>query len=135
MCSGMEIGTVGEQRRSWRLEDKLRIVAEAEQPGAVLSAVARQHAISRNQLRQWRDQARRGALTAPAPVFMPVQVTARPLGPAAAASAAALPGAPSDEAAATSGRIEVVLADGTLIRVEAGVSLAALRRVVAALRA
>ena len=133
----MAISTGGEQRRSWRLEDKLRIVAEAERPGAVQSAVARQHAISRNLLRQWRDQARRGALTAPAPgaVFMPVQVAARPLGPAAATSAAALPGAPPDEAAATAGRIEVVLADGTLIRLEAGVSVAALRRVVAALRA
>lgn len=128
----MEIITGGEQRRHWRLEDKLRIVAEAEQPGAVLSAVARQHAISRNLLRQWRDQARRGALGTPAPgaVFMPVQVAARPLGPAAAP-----PGAPSDEAAATAGRIEVVLADGTLIRLEAGVSVAALRQVLAALRA
>ena len=131
----MESVTGGEQRRHWRLEDKLRIVAEAERPGAVLSAVARQHAISRNLLRQWRDQARRGALTAPTPVFMPVQVAAPPLGPAAATSAAALPGAPPEEAAATSGRIEVVLADGTLIRVEAGVSLTVLRRVVAALRA
>ncbi len=133
----MEISTGGQQRRSWRLEDKLRTVAEAEQPGAVLSAVARQHAISRNQLRQWRDQARRGALTAPAlgPAFMPVQVAAPPLGPAAATSAAAPSGARPEEAAATSGRIEVVLADGTLIRAEAGVSVAALRRVVAALRA
>ncbi len=133
----MVVSTVGEQRRPWRLEDKLRIVAETEQPGAVLSAVARQHAISRNLLRRWRDQARRGALAAPAlgAVFMPVQVTARPLGPDAARSAAALPEAPSEDAAATSGRIEVVLADGTLIRVEAGVSLAALRRVVAILRA
>ena len=128
----VEVITGRERRRRWSVEDKLRIVAEAERPGAVQSAVARQHAISRNLLRQWRDQARRGALTAPAPgaVFMPVQVAARPLGPAAAP-----PGAPSDEAAATAGRIEVVLADGTLIRAEAGVSLAALRRVVAALRA
>ena len=129
----MAISTGGEQRRHWRLEDKLRIVAEAERPGAVQSAVARQHAISRNLLRQWRDQARRGALTAPAPgaVFMPVQVAAQPPGPGVAVS----PAAPHGDAAAASGRIEVVLADGTLIRVEAGVSLAALRHVVAILRA
>jgi transposase len=127
----MEISTEGEQRRHWRLEDKLRIVAEAERPGAVLSAVARQHAISRNLLRRWRDQARRGVLTAQPAVFVPVQVASQPPGLGVAISLAE----PHGDAAAASGRIEVVLADGTLIRAEAGVSVAALRRVVAMLRA
>lgn len=33
----MQIITGVERQRRWRLEDKLRIVAEAEQPGAVPS--------------------------------------------------------------------------------------------------
>jgi transposase-like protein len=36
----MEIITGVERRRRWRLEDKLRIVAEAERPGACVSKVA-----------------------------------------------------------------------------------------------
>jgi transposase len=37
----MEIMTGVERRRRWRVEEKLRIVAECEQPGASLAAVAR----------------------------------------------------------------------------------------------
>ena len=40
----MEIITGVERRRHWRLEDKLRMVAEAEQPGACFAEVARRHA-------------------------------------------------------------------------------------------
>jgi len=38
----MEIITGVERRRRWRVEEKLRIVAECERPGACLAAVARQ---------------------------------------------------------------------------------------------
>src|SRR3712207_4503877 len=90
----MEIITGVERRRHWRTEDKLRIVAEAERPGARFGDVARRHEVSRGLLWQWRDQARRGVLVAePAPVFVPVQVTADPpaprLEPPAGPSAAA----------------------------------------------
>jgi len=37
----MEIITGIERRRRWRLEEKLRIVAEVEQPGASFAEVAR----------------------------------------------------------------------------------------------
>ena len=60
----MEIITGVERRRHWRTEDKLRIVAEAERPGARFVDVARRHEVSRGLLRQWRDQARRGVLVA-----------------------------------------------------------------------
>ncbi len=39
----MEILTGVERRRRWRLEDKLRIMAEAEQPGVRFAEVARRH--------------------------------------------------------------------------------------------
>ncbi len=75
----MEIITGAERRRRWRDEDKLRIVAEAEAPGAVFALVARRHEISRGQLWKWRGQVRRGELV-PVPMeaeFIPVRVMAR----------------------------------------------------------
>ncbi len=133
----MEIITGVERRRRWRLEDKLRIVAEAEQPGACFSEVARRHEVGRRVLWTWRKQVREGVLVAePAPVFLPVQVTPDP--PAAVPSAAAEPAAPSSPAKATSGtaggRVEIALPDGTVIRVDEAIGAAALRRVMAAVR-
>ena len=58
----MEIITGVERRRRWRDEDKLRIVAEAEAPGAVFAQVARRYEISSGQLWKWRGQVRRGEL-------------------------------------------------------------------------
>ena len=63
----MEILVGADRRRRWRAEEKLRIVAETEQPGASFAAVFRQHEISRGLLWNWRQQVRRGAL-APAPM-------------------------------------------------------------------
>lgn len=134
----MEIITGVERRRRWREEDKLRIVAEAERPGARFVAVARRHEVSRGLLWTWRNQVRRGALAAePPPSFVPVRVMADP--PSPAPNGAAAPARPAPprrvEAAAVDGRIEIALPDGTVIRVGEEVGLAALRRVVAALRA
>ena len=39
----MEILSGVERRRRWRLEEKLRIVAEAEAPGSVFAHVVRRH--------------------------------------------------------------------------------------------
>ena len=71
----MEIITGVERRRRWQDEDKLRVVAAAEAPGAVLVAVAGRHEVSRGQLFQWRRQVRRGELAAApiVPEFMPVR--------------------------------------------------------------
>jgi transposase len=91
----MEIITGVERRRRWRLEEKLRIVAEAEQPGASFAEVARRHEVSRGLLWNWRRQVRRGELARePTPLFMPVQTTAEP-------PLALPPPSPSKEVAAT----------------------------------
>jgi transposase-like protein len=60
----MEIITGVERRRRWTLEEKLRIVAETEQPGAGIAEIARQYEISRGLLWNWRSQVRRGVLKA-----------------------------------------------------------------------
>ena len=52
----MEIITGVERRRRWRTDEKLRIVAETEHPGASFAAAARRHEISRGLLWNWRQQ-------------------------------------------------------------------------------
>jgi transposase len=129
----MEIISGVERRRQWRVADKLRIVAEAERAGACFVEVARRHEVSRSVLWAWRKQARQGVLVAePAPMFMPLQVAAALPAPASQADAA--PAVPSAPCSSTTGRIEIALPDGTVIRVDEAIGAAALRRVVAALR-
>ena len=134
----MEIITGVERRRRWRTEDKLRIVAEAERPGARFAEVARRHEVSRSVLWAWRKGVREGTLVAePEPMFVPVHVAAD-LPALDAGVQPAAPAAPSaskrSECGAGDGRIEIALPDGTLIRVGEDVGSAALRRVLAALR-
>ncbi len=126
----MEIITGVERRRRWRLEEKLRIVAEVEEPGASFAAVARRHEVSRGLLWNWRQQVRRGDLVPePMPVFVPVQIAPDPP-----------PALPSPSLVAMSvqvqdARVEITLPDGTCVRVGADVGLTSLRRIMAAVRA
>lgn len=139
----MDVITEVERRRRWRDEEKLRIVAETEVPGAVFATVARRHDVSRGQLWQWRMQARRGEL-APArmmPEFIPLQMVdglaeampARGATASVVCDPASVGSARSLEAAEI-GRIEIVLPDGVCVRVDDRVGMAALRRVMAVLR-
>ncbi len=125
----MEIITGVERRRRWRLEEKLRIVAEAEQPGASFAAVARWHEISRGLLWNWRQQIRRGELVPePMPIFLPVQIMPDP--PVALSLTSPAPVAPPTEDT----RVEITLPDGTCVRVGTDVGLVNLRRIMAAVR-
>ena len=77
----MEIITGVERRRRWRLEEKLRIVAETEQPGSGIAEIARRYEISRGLLWNWRSQVRRGVLgPEPPAVFLPVRTISEPAG-------------------------------------------------------
>ena len=125
----MEIITGIERRRRWRLEDKLRIIAETEQPGVGVAEVARRYEISRSLIWNWRSEARRGRLTrAAVSAFLPVQVVSEP-----APSAVSLPPA-SPVPPLNDGQIEISLPDGSRVRVGNDVSFAALRRVMSVLR-
>lgn len=42
------------QRRRWTVEEKLKLVEEASQPGMSVSFVARRHGVAPNQLFRWR---------------------------------------------------------------------------------
>ena len=127
----MEIITGVERRRRWRDEEKLRILAELDEPGARFNDVARRHDVSRGLLWQWRDAQRRGKLVAEAPGFVPLRIISEL--PALEAQGSAAPTSTAHESDAGS-RIEIVLPDGTAVRVAEGISAAVLRRVLAALR-
>ena len=135
----VEIITGRERRRRWSLQDKMRIVAESNEPGSMIRAVAARHGVCESLVFTWRHQAREGLLS-PAlasPMFLPVQALTsastavapldeRPRPASASASASRSVGAP--------GLIEIELGNGRQVRVGSDVNLAALRRVLAALR-
>ena len=115
-----------ERRRRWGREEKLRIVAETQEAGACVRAVAARHDVYPSLLHYWRRQVREGRLVAlPAARFVPV------LAAAAESASGASPPVNEQPAAAA---IEIVLPDGCRLRVGNEVGLATLRRVLTALR-
>jgi len=129
-----------ERRRRWSVAAKLRILAECDEPGAQISAVAARPGIYRSLVFQWRRQARDGLLVAePVPGFVPVRLHAPAPPPVEGAS-----GAPSAPMAMPARRasppprppavIKIELPDGVRLRVGEEVGATALRRVLAALR-
>ena len=137
MDGTVEIITGRERRRRWSIEQKLRVVAETHEPGARISAVAARHGLCESLVFTWRRQAREGLLRAPeVPVFVPVR-----LFEGAGAAAALSPAEPSPVRTSAplreqvpSGLMEIELGDGRQVRVSSDVNLAALRRVLTALR-
>jgi transposase len=127
----MEIITGVERRRRWRDEEKLRILAELDEPGARFNDVARRHDVSRGMLWQWRDAQRRGKLVAEAAGFVPLRIVPELPAPEPQGS---VPAASTDPENDADNRIEILLPDGTAVRVAEGISAAVLRRVLTALR-
>ena len=131
----VEVVTRGERRRMWSDEQKQLIVAEAMQPGALVTEVARRWGIGTGLIYTWRRQMLRGELGAmPVPVFAEVTVTP------SSTMAEPEPLAPPLEMSVTTddrgaGRIEVALPCGARVRVGRDVDEAALRRVLSAVRA
>jgi transposase len=116
-----------ERRRRWSVSEKLRIVGETHERGACVRAVAARHDVYPSLLHYWRRQVREGRLVAiEAASFVPVRLVEAP----AAESVAS----PPVDARSGAEPIEITLPDGTAIKVGHDVSLAALRRVVTALR-
>jgi transposase-like protein len=129
----MEIITGVERRRRWSVEDKLRIVAETEQPGSGIAEIARRYEISRGLLWNWRSQVRRGVLSPePEPVFLPVRTISDPATGNDAKQVA--PSARARGKQVSGGKIEITLPDGTSVKVGHDVGLATLRRVMTVLR-
>ena len=129
----MEIITGVERRRRWSLEEKLRIVAETEQPGSGIAEIARRYEMSRGLLWNWRSQVRRGVLgPEPAPVFLPVRTISEPANGHDTKYMA--PSAGSGAEQVTGSKIEITLPDGTSVKVGPDVGLTMLRQVMTVLR-
>lgn len=140
------IATV-ERRRHWPDEDKLRIMSEALAPGSVAAAVADRNWVCRSLLYTWLRHARQGRLArialalpdgAKTTRFAAVSVAApAPSEPDAAKSTVKAPAALT-ACAPTLGRrrstsIEVVLANGRILKTDEAIDPAVLARLVSVL--
>ena len=79
------VGRKRRKRRSWGVEEKIRIARESFASAETITAVAERHGIPRNRLSSWRTQLRRGQLVAPSSAraqpdvgFAAVEVAAAP---------------------------------------------------------
>jgi transposase len=117
-------------RRRWSADDRARILEETLAPGAVVSAVARRHGLTPQQLFTWRRAARTHLKAEATPTFVPAVVVAPEPGVAKEATARAKRRAPRRHAAA----IEME-ASGVTVRIGDGTSPAMIAAVIRALKA
>ena len=122
--SRIEVITGVERRRRWSWDQKRAIVEESLSSRASAAAIARRHGIGTGQLYTWRRQILKRQLTE-TPRFARVEV---------AVEAPRLTGPIVSPVAGRAGTIEITLADGTSVRVNADVDEPALRRVLGVLR-
>lgn len=116
-------------RRRWTADERARILEETLVPGAVVSAVARRHGLTPQQLFTWRREARKASERVPA--FVPAVVLPEP------APGSELPAPPSRPKRRTRERraaIEVDVA-GVRVMIENGASPSTIAAVIGALKA
>ena len=121
-------GAIGLRR--WTADDRARILEETLAPGAVVSAVARRHALSPQQLFTWRREARKAAETFPA--FVPAVVTPEP---APASEPSAPPSRPKRCGRQRRAAVIEVDVAGVRVTIENGASPATIAAVIGALKA
>jgi transposase len=109
----VEVITSVERRRRWTAAEKQRLVAATLEPGASVSAIARQAGIHPGQLYGWRRQLRERRQIG----FAPVQITCEP--------------APAGPVGG--GAIEIEFATGARMRITGMVDGATMRAAIAAL--
>jgi transposase len=119
----LEVFSGAGRRRSWTAEQKLGIVAESYVDGETVSAVARRHGLTPQQLFGWRRAAAPGAGKL-GPAFAPVIVEGAP-----SRASVVQPSAGSGMSV-----IEVVIGS-TTVRVASGADVATLQAVLCAVKA
>ena len=130
----IEIITGRERRRRWSTEEKHRIVRESTEHGAVMRTVAARNGVCESLLYTWRRQMREGTLREiETPAFVPVRVFETSMNALSSAGESERTSS-STRSPARSDLIEIELGDGRQVRVGRDVNLAALRRVLMALR-
>ena len=117
-------GTERTTRRIRTLAEKLAILREAAEPGSSLAAVARKHGMNSNLLFSWRRLHRQGLLESqrhmkPVPL-LPVKVATPTLTPTEPRSARAVirrKGGSAVQPSMSEACVELLLCDGTRVRV------------------
>ncbi|MBF0326666.1 MAG: transposase [Alphaproteobacteria bacterium] len=104
-CDRIEIITGTGRRKSWTVEEKMRLVAEASGGRGSVTAVSRRHGVCRSLLYRWRRVLAGGARGVADEPFTPVVVARGPH------SAAPEPPAPRF------GIVEIALRNGRVLRV------------------
>jgi len=133
------------RRRTWTAEEKAALLAEVDAEGGQVRLVARRHQISESLLYNWRSARKAAAVAMGAQeplTFLPIGVIGRRRGRGVAALTA--PDAPTVPRpstnvdakawAACSGKIEIALANGVRLSVDASVNERALSRVLRAMK-
>ena len=123
------IEIVGERRREHDAAFRAMVVEQAGQPGGRVQDVARRHGICSSLIYRWRRAASPQAGAGSAVQLVPVRV-AKPRVETRSAPRPSL----SQTSPTRPGLIKIEFEGGTRVRVDDDVSLATLRRVVAALR-
>ena len=120
-----EILTGPERRRRWSVEEKLSILADADEPGATVTAVATRRDVTRQQIYYWRSLRRKGLLGPPAPAdiaFLPVgSIAASSPAPSTMAAAAPVPAV-----------IEIAVAGGRVLKVPVATPTRDIKRLIRA---
>ena len=118
-------------RRMRTLEEKLRIVTEASQPGVSVAAVARKHGVNANLLFGWCRLHRRGLLGPTrqgTPPLLPVKITMPTVTPSKRATREVTRAKSATPTAPTEGYLEVLLPDDVRLRLHGDAQRAVLTR-------
>lgn len=124
-----EVITGAMGRRRWTADDRARILEETLVPGAVVSAVARRHGLTPQQLFTWRRAARKASEMMPA--FVPAVVAPE----AAPASASVPPSRPKRRGRRRRAAAIEVDVGGVRVTIENGASPATIAAVIGVLKA
>jgi transposase len=122
------IEIIGERRRAHDAALRARVVAESMVPGTRVQELARRHGLCASLIYRWRRMASPQAGAGSAVRLVPVRMAEAP--PSDNRAAAVRPASESRRG----GMIVIELDGGVRVRVDGEVSLAALRRVISALR-
>ena len=141
---GVQIALRVSARRSWSLEQKLRIIGEAFSPGSSVMQACERHDVSTGQLYTWRKQLLDGELCGPGravPQFAQVKLDQATLAlesppligaailTVAKADTPVAAARTHDKAGGQSGLIEIELRSGAKVRIGTDVAMEALGRV------
>jgi transposase len=129
----IEVITGAGGRRTYSAEEKIRLVGEARGGRGAVAAVARRHGVCTSLIYRWRRQLKSGELSAEAPAFVPVRVIEAPPSASIVTPAPTATAEPVPSIERRTALVEVVLANGRVLRVAEDIAPATLRRLVGAL--